>query len=198
MVDARAQGDGGCTTQLSNGRHRLFLQGHQAAALDDGAYPMLHDETLCDDAVFVDDVSGDGVWQPGEEPRPLGPAELVHGEHFLVGAGAFVEFRFPLCQDINGDVAFYIPNFDVVGSRAQHQLLVVDPGAQQLIAETIDEEEGSSGYNPFVRVLAGDDPEVSGPAQLMLRSTNLNGYQFSVMIWQPPSRYESWVLVTVP
>lgn len=193
-ADASEAGDGGCTTPLATGRHRLFLQGHQAEPLEDGAYPMLHDEALCDDAVFVDDVNGDGVWQPGEAPRPLGPAGLVHGEHFLVGAGAFAEFRFPLCQDLGGEVAFYIPNFDVAGSRAGHQLLA----GGQLLAEAIDDEEGASGYNPFVRVVAGTDPDVSAGDQLILRSTNLNGYQFSVMIWQPPSEYESWILVTVP
>lgn len=188
-----------------SGTHRLFLQGHGATPGERGVYPMLHewaddgsDAMLCDDSVFVVDTSGDGVWQPGEEPRPLGPSDLVHGEHFLVGVGAFVEFETTLCDDVTGDVTLYIPNFDVTGSQALHQLFVVHDGVEYLIAEAIDEEAGQSGYNPFVRVLSGTDHDAGDGDILRLRSTNLNGLQFSVMVWQPPSEYESWILVTVP
>jgi len=188
-----------------SGRHRLFLQGHGATPDQNNVYPMLHewgedgsDAILCDDALFVDDKNEDGVWQPGEEPLPLGPEALVHGEHFLVGPGAFAEFSTTLCEDITGDVTFYIPNFDVTGSEALHQLFVVHDGAEQLIAQAIDAEAGNSGYNPFVRQLAGDDPVAVPGDTLLLRSTNLNGYQFSVMVWNPPSEYESWILVDVP
>ncbi len=189
-----------------SGRHRLFLQGQNADPDDRGVYPMLHewkrpsgeDAELCDDRVFVEDTNGDGVWQPGEAPKNLGPGALVHGEHYLVGAGAFVEFAITLCEDITGDVAFYIPNFDVTGSRALHQLFVVHEGTETLIAETIDDEAGQNGYNPFVRVMAGTDPVAVAGDELLLRSTNLNGFQFSVMVFNPPSEYESWVLVTVP
>lgn len=189
-----------------SGRHRLFVQGHQGTPRPDGRYPLMHqrqadgaDAALCDDRVFVDDTSGDGRWQPGEEPRPLGPDGIVHGEHFLVGPGAFTEFAIDLCADLTGAVALYIPNYDQAGSRALHQLLVQSAdGGEQLIAQAIDDEAGQSGYNPFVRVLAGADP-IAGPGdQLVLRSTNLSGAAFSVMVWQPPSEYESWILVEVP
>jgi hypothetical protein len=187
------------------GTHRLFLQGHGAEPFPDSVYPMLHewaaggaDAQLCDDAVFVNDTNGSGSWEPGEEPKPLGPSALVHGEHFLVGAGTFVEFRAVLCDDITGNVVFYIPNWDEAGSQALHQLFVVHDGQEFLIAETIDEEAGQSGYNPFVRVLAGADPDIVPGDVLLLRSTNLNGVPFSVMVWQPPSEYESWLRVEVP
>lgn len=200
-ADARVAvgADGGevdpCAASPGPGRHRLFVQGHDAPARADGAYPLLHDHRLCDDAVFVDDTNGDGVWQPGESPRPLGPPELVHGEHFLVGAGAYAEFRFPYCRPLRDQVAFYIPNFDVTGSRARHQLLVETPAGESVLAEAIDDEEGSSGYNPFVRVLPVAAAAVDPPGELVLRTTNLNGFQFSVMVWRPPSEYESWILV---
>jgi hypothetical protein len=188
-----------------SGRHRLFLQGHGGTPDENNVYPMLHewgddgsDAKLCDDSIFVDDKNEDGVWQPGEEPLPLGPEALVHGEHFLVGPGAFAEFSTVLCEDITGDITFYIPNFDVEGSEALHQLFVVHDGEEFLIAEAIDTEAGQSGYNPFVRQLAGNDPDVVPGDTLLLRSTNLNGYQFSVMVWNPPSEYESWILVEVP
>ncbi len=190
--------DGGCVGVSGPGRHRLFVQGHGAAANPDGSYPFLHDHRLCDDSVFVNDTNGDGVWQPGEEPLPLGPPELVHGEHFLVGVGALAEFRVTLCEDIGGDVALYLPNYDETGSRALHQLLVAQGGSEQLVAEAVDDEPGFSGYNPFVRVIAGDDPDARAGDTLVLRSTNLSGVAFSVMVWQPPSEYESWILVEVP
>lgn len=181
-----------------SGRHRLFVQGHEAPPLADGTWPFLHDERLCDDAVFVNDTDGDGAWDPGEEPRPMGPADLVHGEHFLVGPGAFVEFTATLCDDITGDVVFYIPNFDVEGSQALHQLYVIHDGAETLIAEVMDDEPGFSGYNPFVRVVSGEDPDVIPGDTLLLRSINLSGADFSVMVWRPPSEYESWIVVEVP
>jgi hypothetical protein len=190
---------------VGHGRHRLFVQGHEAPPLADGSWTFLHergsdgsDARLCDDRVFVDDTSGDGVWQPGEEPLPLGPSALVHGEHFLVGPGAFVEISATLCDDITGDVTFYIPNFDQEGSVALHELFVVHDGVESLIAEVIDEEPGFSGYNPFVRVVSGVDPDVAPGDRLLLRSTNLASAAFSVMVWRPPSEYESWIVVEVP
>ncbi|MFO0709427.1 MAG: hypothetical protein U0353_06285 [Sandaracinus sp.] len=188
------------------GRHRLFVQGHEAAPRLDGTWPFLHerapdgsDAPLCDDAVFVNDTSGDGLWQPGEEPRPLGPSALVHGEHFLVGRGAFVEISTTLCEDITGEVVLYIPNFDQDGSVALHELLVVHAdGSETLVAEATDDEPGFSGYNPFVRVISGTDPDVVPGDRLVLRSTNLSGAPFSVMVWRPPSEYESWIVVEVP
>lgn len=186
------------------GRHRLFVQGHQGVRRADGRHPLLHQHpasggpVLCDDRVFVEDTSGDGVWQPGEEPRPLGPDGIVHGEHFLVGAGALVELAIELCDDLTGDVALYVPNFDEAGSRALHQLVVVSEAGEHVLAEAVDEEAGQSGYNPFVRVLTGADPEARAGDLLLLRSINLSGAAFSVMVWRPPSEYEAWVLVEVP
>lgn len=192
------------------GRHRLFVQGHEGEPLPDGSYPFLHDHALCDDGVFALACDtppatppcrcsdGDGVWETDECPAPLGPDELVHGEHFLVGLGAYAEFRFPLCADITGDVTLYIPNFDEPGSRALHQVFALGAGEPQLVAEAIDDEPGSSGYNPFVRQLAGADPSLDGGGELLLRTTNLEQAAFSVMVWRPPSDYESWVLVTIP
>ena len=159
-----------------SGTHRLFAQGHESPPRPDGSWPFLHvwpmgggDAILCDDATFVVDTNMDGIWQPGEVPRNLGPPGLVHGEHFLIGVGSFVEFTITLCDDITGNVAFYIPNFDdagnpamgIPGSRALHQLIVVHrAGGETLIAETIDDEPGRSGYNPFIRVVSGVDPDV--------------------------------------
>jgi hypothetical protein len=189
--------DGDATTAgclRDAGPHRLFVQGHGGTPRADGRYPLLHDHRLCDDRVFADDTNGDGVWQPGEEPYPLGPPDLVHGEHFLVGAGAYAEFAIELCADLNGDVALYIPNYDEVGSRTLHQVLA---GGTE-IGRAIDDEAGQSGYNPFVRLLAGVDPAPADGDLLILRSTNLSGVAFSVMVWNPPSEYESWIRVVIP
>jgi hypothetical protein len=187
------------------GRHRLFVQGHEAPPRADGTWPLLHevhedeeDAELCDDARFVDDTSGDGRWQPGESPRGLGPSELVHGEHFLVGPGSFVEITTTLCRDITGNVVFYIPNFDEAGSETLLQILVRRGREEQIVAEVIDDEPGASGYNPFVREVAGVDPDARPGDELVLRAINLSGAAYSVMVWRPPSEYESWILVEVP
>jgi len=204
--DTSGVGPDGCEAGgiRGTGQHRLFVQGHEAAPRADGTWPLLHevesgeaDSELCDDDVFLgpDD---SGYWEPGISPRPLGPSALVHGEHFLVGPGAFVELTTTLCDDITGDVVFYIPNFDETGSVALHQLVVQHDGEEQLIAEVTDDEPGSSGYNPFVRRVVGEDPVVTPGDRLVLRSINVSGASFSVMVWQPPSEYESWVLVEVP
>jgi len=190
---------------MGSGRHRLFAQGHGGASDVFGVYPLFHDRDsgdtdaqLCDDAVYTTDDNGDGVWQPGEEPLKLGPSELVHGEHFLVGAGSYAEFSTVLCDDITGDVTFYVPNYDESGSRALHQLFVVRNGVETLIAQAVDDEAGQNGYNPFVRQVVGVDPDARAGDRLLWRATNLNGIPFSVMVWYPPSDYESWVLVEVP
>ena len=196
-----------CPTDGVRGRgdHRLFVQGHGAAPDAAGADPRRPEwapargaPARCAAAVLGNAPNGDGVWEPGEEPKPLGPDALVHGEHFLVGAGAFAEFRTVLCDDITGDVVFYIPNYDEAGSQALHELFVVHEGQELLVASAVDDEAGQSGYNPFVRVLAGVDPDAAPGDTLLLRSTNLNGVPFSVMVWQPPSEYESWLRVEVP
>ncbi len=197
---------GGCPADgiRGSGVHRLFVQGHEASPRPDGTWPLLHevldgeaDAELCDDSIFLGPDTP-GYWEPGVSPRPLGPSELVHGEHFLVGPGAFVELTTTLCEDITGNVDFYIPNFDEEGSVALHQLVVEHDGVEQLIAEVTDEEPGSSGYNPFVRRVAGEDPDVTPGDRLILRSINVSGAAFSVMVWRPPSEYESWIRVEVP
>ncbi len=187
------------------GKHRLFVQGHDAPSLEDGSYPFLHEWTaddgdaeLCDDGTFVCIDDGNGEYDPGDEPCPLGPEALVHGEHYLVGAGSFAEFRITLCDDITGDVTFYVPNFDEAGSEALHQLFVVHDGEEFLVAEAFDDEAGMNGYNPFIRVVKGEDPAVVPGDELLMRSTNLNGIAFSVMVFAPPSEYETWVTVEVP
>ena len=108
-----------------------------------------------------------------------------------------MEFGATLCDDITGEVAFYIPNFDQEGSVSLHELFLVHEGVETLIAEATDDEPGFSGYNPFVRVLLGTDPDVVPGDRLLLRSTNLSGVGFSVMVWRPPSEYESWIVVEV-
>jgi hypothetical protein len=203
-------GSGDCPTGgvRGSGTHRLFTQGYDEGKtrLEDGTFPLLHqwaedggDAELCNDEIFVEDENGNATFDPGEDLHPLGPDELVHGEHFLVGVGSFVEFTIPLCEDITGNVTFYIPNYDHEGSEVLHQLFVVsEDGEEFLIAETIDDEAGQMGYNPFVRAGEGNDPDVQPGDKLMLRTTNLNGIPYSVMVWMPPSEYESWLLVEVP
>ncbi|MCC7385872.1 MAG: hypothetical protein IT384_28745 [Deltaproteobacteria bacterium] len=109
------------------GYHHLDLQGRGGARRADGTYPMF------------------------DMPRGRIAPELQHGEHFLVGPGARVEFTAPLCADIGPEVLFRLPNSDVVGSVVLHQLFVVRGGVEHLVAEAIDDVPGNFGYIPFDR-----------------------------------------------
>lgn len=109
------------------GYHHLDLQGASGRRRPDGTFPMF------------------------DEARGTISPELQHGEHYLHGPGAFVEFSIPLCADLGPQVLFRLPNNDEPGSRALHQLFVVRRGAAHLVAEAIDDAPGSSGYIPFDR-----------------------------------------------
>ena len=117
------------------GYHHLDLQGRGAMPLADGSYPMF--------AV------------PRGEIHP----ELVHGEHYLLGPGAFVDFTVPLCADLSDRVAFRLANNDDPGSVALHQLFVVRGDKEILIAEARDDVPGNFGYLPFDRSSLPDEEE---------------------------------------
>ncbi len=146
------------------GPHRLYLQGRQGDPDGLGRYPLLEDE-----------------------------GEIVHGEHYLLGEGAFAEWRVPVCADLGPEIRFYIPNNDDPGSEARHQLFRDRGGVSTLLAETIDTQAGDSGYNPFDVTEARRDVELRAGDELLLRTTNLNDVMYSVMIFRPPSEYMSYL-----
>ncbi len=148
------------------GTHRLYLQGREATPDARGVYPLL-------------------------ESREA----IVHGEHYLLGTGAYAEWSIRLCADLDDQILFYLPNNDDVGSEALHELFVVREGVEQLIASAIDTQAGEQGYNPFVARPRALDVLARAGDELLLRTTNLNEVMFSVMIWRPPSEYMSYVEV---
>ncbi len=146
------------------GPHRLYLQGRQGEPDGLGRYRLLEDR-----------------------------AEIVHGEHYLLGEGSFAEWHIRVCADLAPDIRFYIPNNDDDGSEARHQLFVSRAGVETLIAQTIDTQAGMSGYNPFDETEVRSEMEVRAGDTLLLRTTNLNEVMYSVMIFRPPSEYMSFL-----
>jgi hypothetical protein len=112
---------------VSPGYHHLDLQGRSATPRRDGSYPMF------------------------DQPRGRIHPDLVHGEHYLLGPGSFVEFTTPLCGDITDKVAFRLANNDESGSVALHQLIVRRGSRDFVVAEARDDVPGNFGYIPFDR-----------------------------------------------
>ena len=137
-----------CRNGISKpGFHHLDLQGRGGAPLQDGSYAMY-------------DV------QRGE----IHP-DLVHGEHYILGAGSFVDFTIPLCADITDRLAFRMPNNDEPGSQANYELFIVREGREILVADALDAEPGNMGYLPFNR---SNLPEAER-AQVAETNTNPRG-----------------------
>ena len=109
------------------GFHHLELQGRAGAPRPNGTYPMF------------------------DVPRGRPHADLVHGEHFLPGAGSFTEFTMPLCGDITDEIGLRMPDSDDDGAQAMYQLFVVRGADEILVAEALDEDQGNRGRRPFVR-----------------------------------------------
>ncbi len=150
------------------GPHRLYLQGRQGDPDGLGRYPLLEDQ-----------------------------AEVVHGEHYLLGEGAFAEWHIRVCADLGPRIRFYIPNNDDPGSEARHRLFVSRGGVQTLLAETVDTQAGESGYNPFDTTEVRRNVVLRTGDELLLRTTNLNDVIYSVMVFRPPSEYMSYLEVTL-
>lgn len=109
------------------GFHHLDLQGRGATPREDGTYPMF------------------------DVPRGDIHPELVHGEHYLLGPGSFVEFSIPLCDDITDEIVMRLPNNDEPGAVARHELFITRGDREILVAAATDDEPGSMGYLPFNR-----------------------------------------------
>lgn len=150
-------------------RHKLYLQGRKATPDAEGRYPMLEDE-----------------------------AEIVHGEHFLINQGAYVEWAAPLCADIDSRIYFYIPNNEDAQdwADATWELFVVGPSGETLVAETRDNTQyGKMGYNPFEAEVLGTNLDVSLGDVLLVRVTNHSPNWYGIVIFNPPSKYMAWIEV---
>ena len=150
------------------GPHRLFLEGREGDPDARGRYPMLEDIHA-----------------------------VRHGEHYLLGVGAFAEWSAWLCGDISDDILFMIPNNDDPGSEVLHQLFLVRDGEEHLIAEATDTQAGESGYNPYIERPVAIDVESRAGDELLLRTTNLVDVMYSVMIFRPPSEYMSYIELVI-
>lgn len=123
---------------------------------------------------------------------------IVHGEHFLINEGAFVEWVVPLCVDIGGSVQFYIPNnedADAVAD-ARWEVFVVHGDSETSVAQTQDNVQyGQMGYTPFEDQVNGQDRVVESGDVLLVRVTNESPNWYAVVIFNPPSEYMAWIEV---
>lgn len=168
-----------------SGTHRLYMQGRKAESDALGRWPMYEDVDGC--------CSG-----------PMASAAccpIVHGEQPMYSDGSFVEWVAPLCADITGHVHFFIPNNENPSTIADvlWELIVLRGVVETVVATARDSEQyGSMGYVPFEEDVMGEDPD-AGPGDLLLvRGTNYSPYQYTVVIFNPPSEYMAWVEVDVP
>lgn len=150
------------------GSHRLYLQGRNGTPDAMDRYPMLEDR-----------------------------AAIVHGEHYIIGRGAFVEWIAPLCGDLDGREHLYMPNNDVSGAVARYELFVERGDAEIPLGAADDTQKGNRGYIPFETDLSAPDPGRRRGDLLLLRVTNLTDLMYSVVVFNPPSEYMAWIDVTL-
>jgi hypothetical protein len=146
------------------GWHRMYVQGGEAAPLPDGRFAM-------------------------SELRN----EVAFGDHFLLSAGALVEFTYPVVDALTGHVALHIARTDDPGVVARYQLSVVRGAETVRIFSFDDPDSGDMGYVPFEGCFYGG--EVIAGDSLLLRITNITGGMFGVVVRSPD--YFTWIDVEV-
>ena len=150
------------------GWHRLYVQGGSATPDADGRY---------------------GI----DEHR----TDIATGDHFLLSAGALVEWTYPVLDPITGLVSVHIARVDEPGLVARYELFLVRDDELIEMFSIDDEEEGEQGYVPFEACwsapAAAGEP---GPDDfLLMRVTNLTGGQLGIVVNAPD--YYTWVDVEV-
>ncbi|MEK6607141.1 MAG: hypothetical protein AABZ30_05705 [Myxococcota bacterium] len=152
------------------GTHRVYLQGRGGDPDAIGRYALLEDRD-----------------------------SIVHGEHFMLSKGAFVEWAAPLCADIGGQVHFYVPNNEDARkiAAARLELVLLRGGVETPIAEATDTQYGQMGYVPFEAEIDGVDPAAREGDLLIFRATTLTDAWYAVVIFNPPSEYMAWVELIV-
>lgn len=150
------------------GWHRLYVQGGSAVPDADGRYGM------------------------GEHRN-----EISVGDHFLLSAGALVEWTYPVVDPLTGLVFLHVARVDEPGLVGRYELFLVRDGEPIEMLTIDDEEQGQQGYVPFEACWSA--PAVQGePGQddfLLLRMTNLTGGELGIVVNAPD--YFTWVDIEV-
>jgi len=137
-------------------------------------------------------------------PDPLGRYALTEqrnavalGDHFLLSAGALVEWTHPVVDSISGLVSFHIAHVDDPGFGAAYELFLEHAGELIEIARVEDSTPGELGYAPYEGCFYAEAAAVPPGAdtQLLLRVTNRSDTTFGVVINSPD--HFSWIDVRV-
>jgi len=149
------------------GWHRIYIQGGEADPLPDGRFGM-------------------------SEFRN----EVASGDHFLLSAGALVEFTYPVVDAITGHVALHIARTDDAGVVSRYELSLVRDGEPVQILSLDDPDSGDMGYVPFEGCFfGGASIEAAAGDYLLLRVTNITGGMLGVVTRSPD--YFTWIDVQV-
>ncbi len=137
------------------GWHRLYIQGAERGAGDDGRFSM-------------------------SEHR----SEIASGDHFLLNQGALVEFTHSVAQPLTGHVFVHIARTDDPEVVGRYELFLMHGDEAVQAFEIDDPVTGEMGYDPFERCVRVDasEPGIDG---LMLRVTNLTGGMLGVVTRAP-------------
>jgi len=150
------------------GWHRVYLQGAQAQPDGDGRYAM-------------------------SEQR----ADILPSDHFLLSAGAYVEWTYPVISRPRGEVFLHIAATTDPDVHVRHQVWYVHAGDAGALVDAESTDDGAMGYEPFEGCFGGapaDGDPIAGDS-LQVRVTNLTGGMLGV-VTRPPD-YFTWIDVAV-
>lgn len=151
-----------------SGWHRIYVQGGEATPDGQGRFGMTENRN-----------------------------ETANGDHFLLGAGALVEWRYPIADALTGHVFFHIARVDDPGVSANYTLSLERDGESIAMVDIDDADTGDMGYVPFEECFFGAGTNVSPePGDfLLLRAINITGGMLGIVIRAPD--YYTWIDVEV-
>ncbi len=151
---------------LSPGMHRLYLQGAGGTANADGRYALLTDRRL-----------------------------VLDGDHFIMNAGAFVEFELPIGAAPIEAATIHIARDDDPGVTAEYARARLRDGAEIPLAAVEDAERGNKGRTPSDLAVDVTGTDATCHDRLLVRLTNLTGGTLGIVVVQPD--YLSWIDLTI-
>lgn len=151
-----------------SGWHRLFVQGGTADADELGRFGMT-------------------------ELRH----EVANDDHFLLSAGALVEWVYPVKQAITGRVFGHMARTNDPGVIVRYELYLIHAGREIEIFTAEDSAPGDKGYTPFEACFEMASAEVSPEEgdRLLLRAINVTGGTLGIVTRAPD--YFTWIDVEV-
>ena len=148
------------------GWHRIYVQGASSTPDADGRYGMSEDRV-----------------------------DIDANDHFLLSPGAYVEWWYPVIDQVGGEVFLHIARTADEGVTTGVELAYLGDGVDTTLLSTEDTDTGGIGYVPYEDCLGVDAPAPAAGDALLLRITNLTGGMLGV-VTRPPD-YFTWIEVLV-